>query len=77
MSSVYVDNLWSFLGRKACLIFGIESASASSWMFITLFIRFILTVVGLKDNFIPLGIVFALPYLIQVNSIFPSIFFLV
>jgi hypothetical protein len=60
-----IELIWDLLGTKVCLIFGKESASAATWMFITMVIRAALS--GIRVDFlIPYGIIFALPYTIQV-----------
>ena len=61
-----IETLWDLLGRKLCLIFGKECASACVWMVCALILRTIIIAIRLEDV-IPSGIVFAFPYFIQVN----------
>ena len=61
-----IETLWDLLGRKLCLIFGKECASACVWMVCALILRTIIIAIRL-ENVIPSGIVFAFPYFIQVK----------
>lgn len=60
-----VESLWEVLGRKPAQLFGRECASSAIWMMVSLFIRFILIACKVHE-YVPLGIIFAFPYLIQV-----------
>ena len=59
-----IETIWDLLGKKVVQIFGKECASASLWMFCSMCIRATLIFFKL-DNWIPYGIIFALPYFIQ------------
>jgi hypothetical protein len=63
-----IEVLWDLLGKKLCLIFGKECASACIWMVCSLIVRTLLTAFRL-EHFVPNGIVFAFPYFIQVRTL--------
>jgi hypothetical protein len=73
-----IETVWDMLGKKFCLIFGKECASACVWMLFSLFLRTVLIAIRL-EHFVPCGMVFAFPYFIQllgnyvplIHDIFP------
>mmetsp|Transcript_16521 Transcript_16521/g.16628 ORF Transcript_16521/g.16628 Transcript_16521/m.16628 type:complete len:257 (+) Transcript_16521:62-832(+) len=58
-----VEVLWDLLGREISLIFGRDCASATIWMFCCLIFRWVTLLTHF--DYIPLGVIFALPYFIQ------------
>ena len=56
---------WDILGRKSSLVFGRECGSATIWMLSVLLQRTIIWLLGL-DAFLPYGIIFAFPLIVQV-----------
>jgi hypothetical protein len=63
-----VENIWdNVLGKKVSQTFGQECASAAIWMFFILMLRSALLLLGLTP-YVPNGIIFSFPYLIQVNN---------
>lgn len=59
-----IEKLWELLGQKLSQLFGMECASAAILMFTSLSIRLTTHVLGL-NNKVPLGFIFAFPYIIQ------------
>ena len=57
--------LWNALGRKLSIQFGTDCAVASIWMLFTLILRALLIICQLSE-YIPQGLIFALPFFIQV-----------
>lgn len=64
-----IEAVWDLLGKKICLVFGRECGSACIWMVFSLLIRSLITFIGL-EQYVPCGVVFALPYFIQVETSF-------
>ena len=62
-----IEAVWDLLGKKICLVFGRECGSACIWMIFSLLIRSLITFIGL-EQYVPCGVVFALPYFIQVET---------
>jgi hypothetical protein len=60
-----LDGVWEILGQKYFLIFGRECASAAIWMLFAMLLRFVLVMIRV-EAYVPSGLVFALPYFIQV-----------
>jgi hypothetical protein len=65
---------WDFLGRKQALIFGEECGSATVWMLAALVQRTVICYLRL-DSFIPYGLIFAFPLLVQVCFFFNEIIY--
>lgn len=57
--------IWSALGGSPALLFGEECASVATWTFLVLLLRTVLYFTY-AEPFIPNGLVYALPILIQV-----------
>jgi hypothetical protein len=62
-----MEKFWSSLGKDTPLMFGRESASAMVWMLIALSTRFLVILFRI-DWLVPIGLVFASPYALQVSS---------
>lgn len=62
-----VEKFWRFLGGSTALLFGRESASAMVWMLVALSARFLVLVFRL-GNILPIGLLFACPYVLQVSG---------
>lgn len=58
---------WSSLGRKGPQLFGAECGSAAIWVFLALVQRGILTLLKV-EQYIPSGLIFSFPLLIQVRQ---------
>lgn len=56
-----IEGLWAFLGNSIAQLFGRECASAAVWMIYCLLLRQITSLFYLQ-NFVPYGLIFALPY---------------
>lgn len=70
MKALGVENLWdNILGKKVSQAFGQECASAAIWMCFILLVRSALSVVG-WTSYVPNGLLFSFPYLIQVKIYF-------
>lgn len=64
-----IDTLfWNALGRKGPLLFGEECGSAAVWMLLVLIQRSILILLRI-EQYVPSGLIFAFPILIQVCRI--------
>lgn len=63
--------LWTFLGRKSCLLLAEECGSVTLWVFLSLIFRSVVLLLKL-ELFIPSGFYLAFPLLIQV-SLYPLI----
>ena len=62
-----VENVWdNVLGKKVSQLFGQECASAAIWMLTVLLLRSTLCMLGLV-TYIPNGLIFSSPFLIQVG----------
>lgn len=68
-----IERFWTILGGSTALLFGRESASAMSWMLIALSARFLVQLFRL-DGFVPIGILFASPYVLQVINVLYRIY---
>ena len=67
-----IDTLfWSILGGKGPLLFGEECGSAAVWMILALAQRCILLLLRI-ERYVPSGLIFAFPMLIQVSHHFDS-----
>lgn len=60
-----IERFWCVLGGSNALLFGRESASAMVWMLLALSARFLVLVFKL-GGVVPIGLVFASPYALQV-----------
>ncbi len=60
-----IEKFWCSLGGNTAQLFGKESASSMVWMLISLSTRFLLQLFRI-DSFVPFGLIFAFPYILQV-----------
>jgi len=67
--SAIVNILSSVLGKKLALLFGKECLRSATWMCISLFVRY-LVVVFYLESYIPVGIIFSFPYIIQLVCVY-------
>lgn len=67
--SAIVNFLSSILGKKLALLFGKECLRSSTWMCISLFIRYLVSVFYL-EKYIPIGMIFSFPYIIQIVCVY-------
>lgn len=66
-----LEKLSFILGQELSILFGKECASASLFMFICLFLRFIVVLLNISPGF-PSGFIFAFPLIIQMmKTLFP------
>jgi hypothetical protein len=66
-----IEKLSFILGQKLSILFGKECASASLFMFICLFLRFIVVLLNIS-KIIPVGLIFAFPLIVQMmQTLFP------
>ena len=67
--SAIVNLFSSILGKKLALLFGKECLRSSTWMCISLFIRYLVSVFYL-EKYIPIGMIFSFPYIIQIVCVY-------
>lgn len=67
--SAIVNLLSTILGKRLALLFGKECLRSSTWMCISLFIRYLVSMFYL-ENYIPVGMIFSFPYIIQLVCLY-------
>lgn len=58
--------VWKLLNKEVSVHFGTECAAVATWTVIVMVIRFVLQLAKIID-YVPLGLVFAFPLIIQVS----------